>query len=151
MFLSAFVIRKLIDMNKLLPTHGAQRPGVSHPGREPTDDCGRGKGEQPGKCDVPGHAPLDGRESPPGTCTDRAGNTTQNIRRGINIDLTSPTLAPVVSPSVVMVNGTATACPAAYSGRKTATRTTYWATQTQLPRAYARNNAGSRRHRASST
>ena len=45
------------------------------------------------------------------TGTDKAGNSASATVSGINIDKTKPTLAPVVSPNPVILNGTATATP----------------------------------------
>ena len=45
------------------------------------------------------------------TGTDKAGNSASATVSGINIDKTAPTLAPVVSPNPVILNGTATATP----------------------------------------
>jgi hypothetical protein len=47
-------------------------------------------------------------QSSTGTCTDNAGNTASDTQTGINIDKTSPTLNPVVSPNPVLLNGSAT-------------------------------------------
>ncbi len=47
-------------------------------------------------------------QSATGTCADRAGNAASNTRTGINIDKTVPTLAPVVSPNPLPLNGTGT-------------------------------------------
>ncbi len=44
-----------------------------------------------------------------GTCADNADNTASNTQNGIKIDKTAPTLAPIVSPNPVYLNGTATA------------------------------------------
>jgi hypothetical protein len=52
-----------------------------------------------------------------GQCADAAGHTAQDTRSGINIDKTAPTLAPVVSPNPVLLNGTATATPNAADSR----------------------------------
>jgi hypothetical protein len=46
------------------------------------------------------------------TVTDVAGNSSAAATRtGINVDLTAPTLAPVVAPNPVLLNGSATATP----------------------------------------
>ena len=44
-----------------------------------------------------------------GTCADNADNSASNLQTGINIDKIAPTLAPIVSPNPVFLNGTATA------------------------------------------
>jgi hypothetical protein len=43
-----------------------------------------------------------------GTCSDRAGNTASDTQTGINIDKTNPALAPAVTPTPVLLNGSAT-------------------------------------------
>jgi len=45
------------------------------------------------------------------TCMDLAGNSSSNTQTGINIDLTPPTLNPSISPTPVLLNGSATASP----------------------------------------
>ncbi len=50
-------------------------------------------------------------QSVTGTCTDNAGNSASDTQTGINIDKTSPTLNPSVSPDPVILNGSATASP----------------------------------------
>lgn len=47
-------------------------------------------------------------QSSTGTCTDNAGNTASDTQTGINIDKTAPTLNPVVSPTPVLLNASAT-------------------------------------------
>ena len=56
-------------------------------------------------------------QSATGECTDDAGNTTQDVHAGINIDKTAPALAPTVSPNPVILNGTASATPNATDAR----------------------------------
>lgn len=50
-------------------------------------------------------------QSASATCTDRAGNSASDTQTGINIDLTQPTQAPVISPNPVILNNPATAAP----------------------------------------
>jgi hypothetical protein len=47
------------------------------------------------------------KQSTPGTCTDKADNTASDTQTGINIDLTKPTLNPVVNPNAVLLNASA--------------------------------------------
>ncbi|MRS04606.1 HYR domain-containing protein, partial [bacterium] len=42
-------------------------------------------------------------------CKDTSGNTASDTQSGINIDLTAPTLVPIVSPNPVVLNGSAVA------------------------------------------
>lgn len=51
-----------------------------------------------------------------GTCSDLAGNTASDTQSGISIDKTAPSLAPVVTPNPVNLNGSATASPNATDG-----------------------------------
>jgi hypothetical protein len=48
-------------------------------------------------------------QSASGGCADNAGNSASDTQTGINIDLTAPTLSPVVSPNPVPLGGSATA------------------------------------------
>jgi hypothetical protein len=48
-------------------------------------------------------------QSATGTCSDKADNTTPDTQSGIDIDKTKPTLTPTVSPTPVLLNGSATA------------------------------------------
>jgi hypothetical protein len=50
-------------------------------------------------------------QSAVGACFDKAGNSTTHSDGSVNIDKTSPTLSPTVSPSTVLLNGSATATP----------------------------------------
>ena len=50
-------------------------------------------------------------QSATGNCVDKAGNTATDTRAGINLDMTPPTLSPLVSPSTVALKGSATASP----------------------------------------
>jgi CSLREA domain-containing protein len=52
-----------------------------------------------------------GNQSATGTCFDLAGNSNSNTQVGIKIDKTAPTLAPVVTPNPVLLNGAAIASP----------------------------------------